>query len=94
MSFWEGEDAAEGEEVCEEGLGGMALQQNALARQPGEICTMVGGSGTSPATAGFAVSYIAGIWHSLVAPCWRLRWCPWPRVSHATLETWKAPASA
>ena len=65
VSFWEGEDAA-GRRCLKKGWG-MVLQQNALARQPGEICTMVGGSSTLPATAGFPVSCIAGIWHSLVA---------------------------
>lgn len=47
----------------------MVLQHSALARQPGEICTMTGGSSMLPAATGFSVPCIAGIWHSLVAPC-------------------------
>lgn len=67
VSIWEGEDAA-GRRCLKKGWG-MALQQNASAGQPGEICTMVGGSTTLPATSGFPVSCRAGIWHSLAAPC-------------------------
>lgn len=55
------------EEVSEEELCGMVLQQNALAVQLGEICPVVGGSSTLPATGDLPMSCIVVIWHSPVA---------------------------